>query len=877
MSKKTETNLNNSEKIDSPIPIFSESPKIDIQKKESIENNKIIDQLEKPSIPKLFPGIEKIGKRSMATETLRNFTSEETLTNNHSLFKGIQLASQNESFKLSINNGFDLTIPGFQFKSGKNHKPLLLAKNGFTLPEKFGELARKFRILDFLLWKFHQLQRQPTLLEINSLLVGQEKKLTFSIEDIKNIISIFSEFCKVRAIFFGNPISNLECNNEPVTPVKPFVSENDKCRLNNRVVSLFQNNQKNETDSSSSKFIVSKKEIIKLEDLMEVQEVSESNGESIPLIFSDKASMKSANFRNKFSKDNITNQNDSLLRIGDDGFIMDYIVTPMVYSSKKDLEIREKIFFNRLAEMAINVHARFLSSLNCSENFTYIQEKSWHCNFDCELIWKELLWKKIQNFENLEKSREFFTFNVENLNQRYQENEEIKCQISTEICILDTNPTHWVDSFSTAIFDQIYAIIENEDKLERIQEEDHDLMSNLQKDISLDSEYDSLSRLNQQDQISNENKLWMLNPSVPLLQNITDQSEFTLKNKIEVPIHSQVVEFQKIVTPSKPHEYDFNQNYFSNSDYKNTMSRISRSSNKIKKPRKKSCYTKDEDDFDFLKTEKKSVSMKWSVSKRSEKQSFLISPLINRSNLLNIKKNFPTLKKPKTKLSSNVEGLLSKIISERVEYIKKPQININKTPKNLHKKDFQKGLALLQSQTIKRKMNSKDLNNKFVNLTKKNIQSVTKDIEPIRENIFELSDKKDSKEKDMSCKIMQKVNLHRKESSKIKNDLYFNQSLTITEFSLSKLIQSTPKKKSNQLHPNSLKREIALYFRKRGFKTVFLNYLINYLQKVFKNSNKDRLQKLLEDFFSKNSLDFKMIDISPEQKLIKPLIPNQHI
>ena len=519
-----------------------------------------------------------------------------------------------------------MTVSGFQFKSAQNYKRLLLGKNGFTLPGKFGQLAKKFKILDFLLWKFHQLQRKPTLLEINSLLVNQGEGFTFSIEDIKNIISIFSECCKIRAIFFGNPISNLEDNNEPVTPVKPFISENDKCRLNNRVVSLFRNNQTKDSNSTS-KFVIPNKGIIGLQDLMEVQEVSESPVEATPLLFSQQApSLRSTNMKIQ----NKENKNDSLLKIGDDGFIMDYIVTPMVYSSYKDLEIREKIFFNRLAEMALCVHNRFLTSLN-SENFTYKNEKSWHCGFDSDLIWKELNWKKIQNFEKLEESREFFTFNVENLSQRYKENEEIKVQIKDHIANLNYNSKKWIDSFSTALFDQIFGIIEEEVELEKIREVDDDGMSDFNENLFFDSEPESKINLEEDNQIKNENNLWMMNPSVPLLQNIPQSSEYKLENKLEIPIHSQVIEFKKIVTPSKPHEYDFNQNYFSNSEYKNTLSRRSKSSRKEKKPRKKSCFTKEEDELDFLKTEKKSVSMKWSVSKRSEKQSFLISPLINLS------------------------------------------------------------------------------------------------------------------------------------------------------------------------------------------------------------------------------------------------------
>jgi hypothetical protein len=840
-----------------------------------IRNRRSIHQpneiLEKPSVPKLFPGVDKIGKRSMATETLRNFTAEETLTHNHSLWKNLGPMSLADSIKNSNFMGNDINMGGFQFKSAQSHKRLLLGKNGFTLPELFEEVCEKFRILDFLLWKFHELKREPTLLEINSLIAGYDRNLTFTIEDIKNIICVFSEFCTIRAIFFGNPISNLEGPMESVKKEKKSKDQNNKYMLNDRPITLFAEGDLNidkQKPKSTNKNLkrkakVQKKEIIKLEDLMEVQQVAD-NKDSLKI--SGKFTPKSTDLRRKKEKE------ESLLRIGDDGFIMDYIISPMVYSSKADLEIRDQIFFKRLADFAKNVHDKFLN--NQGNVFVYQNQQSWHFEFDSDLIWKELIIQKHQKFENLEKSRQFFTFNVDDVTKRIGQNEQIKKEFVERL--INQNKCPWLDSFSNALFDQIFDIIPEKEELELICEEEYEENREDHDDFLLEMESvkDTPCKLDEINQVNMDKDLWMQNPALPVVNHFEPREQLDLVPRPPDHIHSQQICYPDTTTPMKNNEFDSFQNLFANSDYKNTISRKSKSSRKEKRVKEKSYSGRDDADLDFLKTEKKSVSVKWSVSKKSEKHSFLISPLVNMNNRPKLKKKFPKSKKQKCKLSSNVKGVLSKIISKNKspwKFNKLKNLNLQNTPKTLQKSEFDRGMDLLQIKTVKRKLSTKDITN-FQENKSKNTFSVTKKLE--RPKPFNLSgDKRGVSGADFESTehgILRGGTLGRQQE-----EAYYEKSVTMSCISLSKILVEAPKRKSNQLHLNSMKEEIKLYFQKRGFKTVFLSNLFNYLKGVFKNSCRKRLQKLLEEFFNKNFQDFKTVDISDEQKLIKPVIPQE--
>lgn len=816
--------------------------------KEKIEEAEPHEILNKPSVPQLFPGIEKIGKRSMATETLRNFTAEETLTNNHSLWKHLHKGSLMDS-RNSVMNGGDINLPGFQFKSAQSHKRLLLGKNGFTLPEQFEPIVQKFRLLDFLLLKFHQLKRQPTLLEINSLLAGLDQGMTFSVEDIKNIVSVFSEFCTIRAIFFGNPISNLGEFPDETPQKKPIVNHNDSYKLNDKPISLFQqvNVQNEDKNRETFKIKNSNKKFIDLDDLVEVQNVPKSTD------FPKSTPIKCKSVKKLINHPKTPNKNDSLLRIGDDGFIMDYIIGPMFYSSEEDLVIRDKIFFHRLSEMALAVHDQFLISQGDTNAFNYQFQKSWHFEFDSDLIWRELQIKKTHRFENLEKSREFFRFNVDDVSKRLTQNKQI--QKALEFNLAKENHQDWLDSFSDALFDQIFDVPQQTGELERICEEEYD---DAPEDFLFDSLHNTPCELDAINQVPDDQDLWIQNPNLPPMQQLP--KELTPAGK--VPVLSQEIGYAEHITPVKAYDFDSYQNYFGNSDYKNTVSRKSKSSRKEKRIKEKSLFDKNDNELDFLKTDKKSVSVKYSVSKKSEKHSHLISPLINSVNRPKLKNKFSKLKK--TNLSSHVKGILNKIIPKKQPEWRLPEFDCPKTP-YLKKVDFEKGVNTLEMKTIKRKMSGKDINIFQNNPQSKNFHSVSKVIE--QNNKFDLSNEKRRK-KDQILNLEPCI-----EKQQFGADPYYDQPVTVTAFSMSKIALGGPRRKSNQLHPNSMKEEIARYFQKRGFKTVFFSNLVNYLKNIFKNSCHDRLFKLLEEFFSKNFADFKVVDISPEQKLIKPLIP----
>lgn len=815
---------------------------------------------DKPSIPNLFPGVDKIGKRSMATETLRNWVPEETLTNNHSHWKNIALGSLCEGGHISVSNGFDLGLTGFQFKSGQNHKRLLMGKNGFTLPQQFAVIYKKFKMLDFLLWAFQKTGRTPTLLEVNSLIAGQAKDLKFVIDDIKNIISVFSEFCKVRAIFYGNPISNLADQAEVLQSEKPFVSFNDECRLNNKNISLFRQEDQNDEDGPHDSVFsgqpapttaFKKIDIIALDDLMEVQMVPGAVSQKEAGVRQPRQGSPSINSP---AETRSRNRNESLLRIGDNGFIMDYLLTPMMYSSHKDLEIRDKLFFNRLAEMAVAVHDQFLDSCT-PKTFDYPNEKSWHCDFNSDWIWNELGSRKEINFKDLEQSREFFTFNVKNVNKRIQENEEIRQKFVERF--EQESFGDWMNAFSYAIFDQIFGIIEEEVELEHLREEDEPEEAD---ELCLEAFRETPCKLDQVNQISDQANLWMMNPSLPLIHGLSQPAPLEL-TPAQVQVHSQQVDYPCDATPSKPNDFDFNQNYFANSDYKNALSRRSRSSRKENQRRKKSLFNRDEGEVDFLKTEKKSISVKWSVSKRSEKQSFLISPLINRENQPSFKRTLPTLKKKANQFSSSLQGILKKIISKQ-EPSKIDELgqfmNQSKTPR-LKNLQVQKAISMLQNQH-----------------TGEGVQQARAEQarKGDKDEVGAGARQEPQTIKKGGAEALATGNGDERIFSRVKNKFYFEKSVTMSEFSISKLVRPLAKRKSNQLHPNSLKHEIAEYFQKKGFKTVFLKYLMNHLQKVFKNSCKIRLQKLIEDFFNKNYSGFKIIGCTPEKKMIKPLIPN---
>lgn len=250
----------------------------------------------------------------------------------------------------------------------------------------------------------------------------------------------------------------------------------------------------------------------------------------------------------------------------------------------------------------------------------------------------------------------------------------------------------------------------------------------------------------------------------------------------------------------------------------------------------------------------------------------LVSPFINRSNLLlkklpnfkgqnalsqNAKEESRRLGRKMLKhltiksqvenekcFSTNLQSVLGNILDKRTAYqVSRPGGNLDmRGSKRLRKMSSKEG-APARVKPV----------SGVLSVSKSNSKREEYD------NPYDLSSKKPSKP-------------FRDRSFERGNTLLCQSSGSVSEALSSHFGFHSPRFSDGSFHPHNIRKEVIGYFKTRGYKTVFLHYLVSHLQGIFKRADESRISQQLQEFFGTNLAHFKMLEISPGQCLIKPLL-----
>lgn len=1003
-------------------------------KEKKLETLKFQSKNEEPS---LFPSHANIlGKSSFITETLRNFQVDETNSHNHSLFNRLNVTSHlgpfNEikptpNLRGSSSSSSFAGVSGFQFKSAINHKRLLYNNDGFTLPEGFGPLIARMRVLDALLMGFSKISRNPTILEANSVVSSLGLEMGFSVEDMKRLLTIFPEFCVMKPIFFGNPNSNL-VNKRPQEAEKPDfekdLSENleerarpdVECLLNGGAVIFHRpetsdlgNNflvrdgfsslkdksvkrrgsedlvgaksLKRRRENLGSEFITresdllikelplnpnkddlpyinndinekGRKSLVNLAELLDTQSISETLDRKLSGSIVNIHPSNNSPDPKAAAQEEEDRESRRLLNIGEDGFIMDYILTPVIYSDKADLELRYKIFMNRLVELAIDEHETFLKEREEKEGeYDYSSHRSWHCLFESDRIWQRLIKDSEEKYEHLDRDREFFTFQISDLSQKIRENEKVRRDLE-ELFPGKEAFSEWRVDFSDCLCERNRKLdverirvqercleLEREAGLSRIEEEAGGWLGDEEKFSNLHNAEENLPK-GLETGPGDDERLWIMNPNLGFVEgtkaeeglisaaelqkemedmlgddmlgvNDWAENDIGFENKesaVQNQDFGENVKLQLNERFSKNNLFGNTQKIFLNSNRQSNFENEVNHKQKIARNEEMQTPAKDREPSLLPQSEYNSAYKKKTpiskqkhplltfkngtpagedllkmdrVSQTASRVSYstlqapgLVSPLIDRSNRLTKKKRRFKKKRSQGFHLNRTTGKLNKRIMKHIK------IKNRLERENSFSKNLQSVLGdILDKRTAYDAEKEKEKNRIKIRQMKKGERRrkmSSKEGTPIREkpNVGLLSVSKRPRKADepnpfdLSSKKPQKPG-YNKQMAQCENLLGI---ASVSDALSSQFSFHSPKFSDGSFHPHNIRKEVIGYFRTRGYKTVFLHYLMGHLKKVFRRADEGKLSEQLREFFGTNLGHFKMLEVGPGQCLIKPLL-----